>query len=303
MICKYFVSITLYFFITISYAQQTSNSEITALTERTQISPESIFKKFRDAGMNPTNHELTAIEKEKLNKAFSVLPPLHQKILKKHLHSISFMDNMPNTALTSPVQSSDSVKMYNITFRAEILHQTISDWTTWKENTYYVKSANNEYQISIDAGSLDAIVYILLHEATHVVDGVLNLTPHLDEKDVWIGSKAFTQNVWDNYNKPSENVINSLLETTFFRSGKSLAISNAPDVYKALQKTPYVSLYGTASWFEDLAETLTIYHLTTKMNQPYKVLVTKNGVPVSSYEPAKNRNVKKRQNYLDIFYK
>lgn len=303
MICKYFVSITLYFFITISYAQQTSNSEITALTERTQISPESIFKKFRDAGMNPTNHELTAIEKEKLNKAFSVLPPLHQKILKKHLHSISFMDNMPNTALTSPVQSSDSVKMYNITFRAEILHQTISDWTTWKENTYYVKSANNEYQISIDAGSLDAIVYILLHEATHVVDGVLNLTPHLDEKDVWIGSKAFTQNVWDNYNKPSENVINSLLETTFFRSGKPLAISNAPDVYKALQKTPYVSLYGTASWFEDLAETLTIYHLTTKMNQPYKVLVTKNGVPVSSYEPAKNRNVKKRQNYLDIFYK
>ncbi|PAM93945.1 hypothetical protein B4N84_15910 [Flavobacterium sp. IR1] len=253
--------------------------------------------------MNPTNHELTAIEKEKLNKAFSVLPPLHQKILKKHLHSISFMDNMPNTALTSPVQSSDSVKMYNITFRAEILHQTISDWTTWKENTYYVKSANNEYQISIDAGSLDAIVYILLHEATHVVDGVLNLTPHLDEKDVWIGSKAFTQNVWDNYNKPSENVINSLLETTFFRSGKPLAISNAPDVYKALQKTPYVSLYGTASWFEDLAETLTIYHLTTKMNQPYKVLVTKNGVPVSSYEPAKNRNVKKRQNYLDIFYK
>lgn len=303
MICKYFVSITLYFFITISYAQQTSNSEITALTERTQISPESIFKKFRDAGMNPTNHELTAIEKEKLNKAFSVLPPLHQKILKKHLHSISFMDNMPNTALTSPVQSSDSVKMYNITFRAEILHQTISDWTTWKENTYYVKSANNEYQISIDAGSLDAIVYILLHEATHVVDGVLNLTPHLDEKDVWIGSKAFTQNVWDNYNKPSENVINSLLETTFFRSGKPLAISKAPDVYKALQKTPYVSLYGTASWFEDLAETLTIYHLTTKMNQPYKVLVTKNGVPVSSYEPAKNRNVKKRQNYLDIFYK
>lgn len=303
MICKYFVSITLYFFITISYAQQTSNSEITALTERTQISPESIFKKFRDAGMNPTNHELTAIEKEKLNKAFSVLPLLHQKILKKHLHSISFMDNMPNTALTSPVQSSDSVKMYNITFRAEILHQTISDWTTWKENTYYVKSANNEYQISIDAGSLDAIVYILLHEATHVVDGVLNLTPHLDEKDVWIGSKAFTQNIWDTYNKPSENVINSLLETTFFRSGKPLAISNAPDVYKALQKTPYVSLYGTASWFEDLAETLTIYHLTTKMNQPYKVLVTKNGVTVSSYEPAKNRNVKKRQNYLDIFYK
>lgn len=303
MIGKYFITIMLsIFFLTLGHAQQNQESPISTLTERTQVSPENIFKKFQDAGMNPTTHELTDIEKQKLNNAFSILPPLHQKILKKHLHSISFMDNMPNTALTSSIETSDSIKLYNITFRAEILHQTISEWTTWKENGCYVKSPNNKYQVIVDAGNLDAIIYILLHEATHVVDGVLNLTPHLDDKDIWEGSKVFTQNIWDSYNKPSKNIISPLLKTTYFRSGKPIAISNAPDVYKALEKTPYVSLYSTASWYEDLAETLTIYHLTTKMNQPYKVLVTKNGVPVSSYEPAKNKNVKKRQNYLDIFY-
>jgi hypothetical protein len=70
--------------------------------------PDSVFKKFRDAGMDPTNHELTTVEKAKIEDAFKLLPPLHRKILGRHLHSISFMDNMPNTALTSPVESKDN---------------------------------------------------------------------------------------------------------------------------------------------------------------------------------------------------
>jgi len=100
---------------------------------------------------------------------------------------------MPNTALTSPVETNDSVKMFNITFRAEILKQTISEWTTWKENTCYIKSQNNEYQIMIDAANLDAIVYVLLHESTHVVDAALNINPHLDEKDSATGLLLLTR--------------------------------------------------------------------------------------------------------------
>jgi len=305
MTSKYFVYVLQFILLTaISVnAQQIKNSQLSDLTARTQPAPESVFKKFRDAGMDPVEHKLTDVEREKINNAFSILPRLHQKILKKHLHSISFMDNMPNTALTSPIETSDSVKVYNITFRAEILNQTISEWTTWKENTCYVKSPDNEYQVMIDAGNLDAIIYILLHEATHVLDGVLNLTPHLDEKDIWEGSKNFTQNVWDTYNKPSENIISPLLETVLFRSGKPIAISNASEVYKEIQKTPFVSLYSTASWYEDLAEALTIYHLTEKMKQSYKVVVLKNGVQAASYEPNKNKHVKKRQNQLKLFYK
>lgn len=302
---KYFAYTFLCLFLTVVNinAQQVKDPKISRLTERTQPAPETVFKKFRDAGMDPAEHKLTDIEKQKLNNAFTVLPPLHQKILKKHLHSISFMDNMPNTALTSTVKTSDSVKMYNITFRAEIFNQTISEWATLKENICYEKSADSQYQVMIEAGNLDAIIYVLLHETAHVLDGVLNLSPHLDEKDAWEGSKAFTQNVWDKYNKPSENVINPLLETVLFRSGKPIPISYAPEVYKAIQKTPFVSLYSTASWYEDLAEALTIYHLTEKMKQPYKVIVLKNGVQEVLYEPRKNKSVKKRQNYLQLFYR
>lgn len=284
-------------------AQQLDSLQIIALSERTLPAPESVFKKFREAGMNPVNHELTEMEKKKLSRAFAILPPLHQKILKEHLHSISFMDNMPNTALTSPVETSGPEKMFNITFRAEILNETISQWATWKENTYYLKSENKEYEVIIDTGNLDAIVYVLLHEATHVVDAILNITPHPDETDSLITQTPFTTDVWHNINEPLKRFINPLLETTRFRSGKTISISSAPDVYKELNQTPFASLYSMASWHEDLAELLTIYHLTSKMSQPYKIEVKKNGVTLVYYEPFANKRVLKRQSTLEMFYK
>lgn len=252
--------------------------------------------------MNPVTHQLTEIEKKKVAYAFSMLPPQHQNILKKHLYSISFMDSMPNTALTSPVETADTSKMFNITFRAGIINETISEWATWKENTYYLKSEDNEYEVIIDAGNLDAIVYILLHEATHIVDAVLNITPQVDDVDVVISPTPFTANVWYKMNEPKEKSTNAVLETTRFRKGKPLPISSTPEVYKALKQSPFATLYSMASWSEDLAETVTIYHLTRKMNQPYKILVKKKGATVFTYEPFTNKRVLKRKCKILMFY-
>jgi len=283
-------------------AQEVDSAFIKALADRTQSAPQSVFKKFREAGMEPVNHILTANEREKVTNAFSFLPPLHQKILKEHLYSISFMDNMPNTALTSRVETSGAVKMFNITFRAEILKETVSQWATWKENTCFIKSESNDYEVVIDAGNLDAILYVLLHEATHVVDAVLNITTHPDEIDAFAASTTFTAGIWSEINKPMENATNTFLETTRYRSGKPVAISSAIKVYEALSKTPFASLYSMASWHEDLAEIQTIFHLTQKMSQPFKILIKKNGVVVYTFEPFTNNQVFKRQGMLALFY-
>ena len=94
--------------------------------QRVKVAPESVFKMFRDAGMKPINRTLTSAEKEKVSNAFALLPPLHQRILKQHLLSISFMDNMPNTALTSPVDPVGGIKMFKITFRGGLLNENVS---------------------------------------------------------------------------------------------------------------------------------------------------------------------------------
>ena len=295
-----FSTLVLSLFLAVHIYAQVPNSD---LAKRVLIAPESVFKMFREAEMNPLNHELTAIEKAKVDKAFAILPPLYQKILKGHLHSISFMDNMPNTALTSPVESSDSMQLFNITFRAGILNETISEWATQKEYSCYDRSANPDLAISIEAGDLDALQYVLLHEATHVLDAVLNITPHPEERGALVEPTPYTKGIWHKMNIPTEPFIDSLLEKTRFRSGKTVPIALAPEVYKALGKTPFASLYGMASWFEDLAELATIYHLTHKMKQPFRIVVSKDNLELYKFEPMKNKGVKKRLRQLKFFYK
>ncbi|SHG32948.1 hypothetical protein [Flavobacterium defluvii] len=283
-------------------AQTNVNEEYSFYNSRIKEAPEYIFSKFVEAGMSPTNHVLTEAEQQKVAKAFSLLPPLHLKILKEHLHSISFMDNMPNTALTSAIEPEGVNKEYNITFRAGILNETISEWATWKEKSLYEIPSGSSLEIQIDGGNLDAFVYVLLHEATHVVDAVLKLTPHAEEIDSLVNHTTYTKNIWKLFNVPVARFVKPELEKTRFRSGKIQPITAAKGIYDSLQETPFASLYGMASWYEDIAELVTIYHLTDKLNQPFVVYVKDNGEIKSRFEPMKNKLVKKRIKQLDVFY-
>ena len=286
-----------------TFAQRLNSSPQKDPYQRIRIAPESVFKSFREAGMKPVNHILTPSEKEKVNNAFMLLPPLHQQILKKHLKSISFMDNMPNTALTSPVGTSGATKMFNITFRASLLDENISQWATWKENTCFNQQADSNYRVRVEGGEMDGIVYVLMHEATHVVDVVTNITPRLTKENAAVKPTEFTKNIWRLMNVPAEPYIDSLLEQTRFRSGKPVPISLSPDIYNQLSKTPFPSLYAMAAWSEDIAELATIHHLTTKLNQPFYIVVTKNNAELAKFEPMKNLLVRQRLDQLSTFYK
>ncbi len=283
-------------------AQTNIKESSTFYKNRILTAPESVFKKFIDAGMAPTNHLLPEKEQEKVAKAFSLLPPLYIKILEENLHSISFMDNMPNTALTSPIVSEDTIKKFNITFRAGILNETISEWATWKEKSLYDVSANPIFEVQIDAGKLDAFVYVLLHEATHVVDAVLKLTPDAEEDEDLVQHTVYTKNIWRLFNSPEVKFTNPILENTRFRSGKVQPIASAKEIYNELKKTPFVSLYGMASWYEDIAELVTIYHLTNKLNQPFVIYVKEDGEIKSKFEPMTNKLVKRRLKQLQFIY-
>jgi hypothetical protein len=283
-------------------AQTTTGDEQAFYKNRVLKAPGSVFKKFTEAGMNPVDHVLTAAEQEKVDKAFAILPPLHKKILKEHLHSISFMDSMPNTALTSALETADSSKQFNITFRAGILYETISAWATWKEKSAFDNGANPAVTIQIDAGNLDAIQYILLHEATHIVDAVLSLTPPVEKTDTLMAHTAFTKNTWRLFNTPIATFNYPVLEKTRFRSGTVQPISAAPAIYKALKATPFPSLYAMASCYEDLAELLTIYHLTNKLQQPFVIYLKEKDAITAVFEPMKNKLVKRRLKQLGIFY-
>jgi hypothetical protein len=274
------------------------------LTQRVERTPDDVINMFREAGMSPTEHELTKEEKKIVASAFAALPPLHQRVLKQHLKSISFLDNMPNTALTSPVADTENVNLYHITFRAGILHQTVSEWVTEKERKCFV--ADPSLSISVQAGLLSALTYVLIHEGTHVVDGSI----HLISVDTIAGKphmtafgRDFSNGVWRNINSHSWLFRDSLVVKSIFRpGGRRYLPSEATQVYGELIRTPFVSLYSTASWHEDLAELVTVYHLTKVFKQPFRIQIEKEGKVLQDFEPMRSETIQKRLRLLQQFY-
>ena len=267
-----------------------------------QPTPADIIRQFRDAGMAPTAHDLTATEKKIVADAFSRLPPLHQKVLKEHLRSISFLDNMPNTALTSTINPGDTFRTYHITFRAGILHQSVSEWITEKELSVFLQN-DSAHAVKIDAGQLPAFLYVLLHEGTHVVDGSLGLLP-VSDKTASASSWAltFVKGIWADRTTLTATNDSLFLTNRYRRGGKPMSADLAIPLYTQLSKTPLASIYGSSSWHEDLAELLSVYHFVKQLKQPFRIMVYEGGKQTYSYEPMLMPAVIERIKELRLFY-
>jgi hypothetical protein len=292
----------------------------TAWVDKVQPTSPAVLQMFREAGMSPTEHTLSADEQRIVAAAFANLPPLHQRVLKSHLRSINFLDNMPNTALTSTVDPDEQPgngqaskdpghKWFDITFRAQILHQDVSEWLTLKERTCF-DTTQSPIRVAIRAGHLSAFEYVLLHEATHVVDGALGISPVMPAGNLAKGQSlpdslltGFTAGVWAGHTVVGSKYQSPLLDSLVFRrGGKPVPAAKALKVYRALQQTPFVSLYARNSWNEDLAECLTIFHFTQKLRQPFEITVRQGNKIIFSYQPVQSARVRNRFKYLSRFY-
>lgn len=254
----------------------------------------SVLKMFADAGMPaPTRHVPTEAERQSLARAFAALPPQHQRVLRERLRRISFLDGMPNTALTSTVDPDAPVPVYDLTIRAGVLRETVSEFLTWKERTCF-DAAGSTRTVVVEAGSLEAIVYVLLHEATHMVDGALGLTPGA----VGSGSREahpLTEDVWnDRLTIAPAYASPRLAGLAYRRGGRPVPIAEAVSVYEALRRTPFASLYGSSNWHDDLAELATWHHLTSRLGQPYRIVVRERDREVFVYEPMASPLVQRR---------
>jgi hypothetical protein len=210
---------------------------------------------------------------------------------------------MPNTALTSPANPDEPYRLFDITIRAGIFHQNASEWLTEKERTCF-KADGSTLSVSVEAGKLDALVYVLLHEATHVVDPCLRLTPAI-RTDAKAGDVAteFTRGVWSDRLIHDPRYRDSVLDRVRYRpGGEVISIDQAESVYKALGRTPFVSLYGSNNWYDDLAEYAAVSHWTETLKQPFRIVIRGNGEEVFSYEPMKFDLVRQRLGQMKRFY-
>jgi hypothetical protein len=278
-----------------------------SLESRITAAPAAVLKMFADAGeAAPTAHALTETERRRLSAAIAALPPLHRRVLAERLRSLSFLDGMPNTALASTVNPDEPYRLFDITFRAGVLGEDVSTFLTQKERTCF-DSAGSALSVAIEAGTTDAIAYVLLHEATHIVDSSLSLTPARRPGNQPKGgppATPFTKGIWSERTIIDPRYRDPLLERVKFRAkGETLPIDRAESVYEALRRTPFASLYGSSNWHDDLAEYVTWYHLTQKLEQPYRIVIRDAGREAFAYEPMKSQIVRSRFDQMDRFYK
>jgi hypothetical protein len=278
-----------------------------ALDSRVRETPAAVLKMFEEDGLaRPTPHVLTVGERRQLAAAFAALPPLHRRVLRERLLGVSFLDGMPNTALTSPINPDDPYRLFHITIRAAILHQNASEWLTEKERTCFA-AAGSPLSVSIEAGKRDALVYVLLHEATHVVDASLGITPAFPRSSAppsgGMPSTAFTDGIWSERIVPAPAYHDPLRERIRFRpGGATLPIDQSEAVYGSLRRTPFVSLYGSSNWYDDLAEYVAVYHWTQVLKQPFRIVLRQAGKKILVYEPMKSALVRGRIDQMQRFY-
>ena len=262
----------------------------------------AVLKMFADAGVPaPSAHVLTDAERKSLARAFTTLPPVHQRVLRERLRRISFLDGMPNTALTSTVDTNAATPVYDLTIRAGVLHESASEFLTNKERTCFDFTGSTR-TVVVEAGPLDAIVYVLLHEATHMVDGALGLTP-VEGRNPAADADLLTAGVWTDRLTVARAYANPLLDGLVYRrGGRPIPVSDAHKVYGALQRTPFVSLYASSNWHDDVAELVAWHHITSRMGQPYRIVVRERDQEVLVYEPMASPLVQRRLRWLTPMY-
>jgi hypothetical protein len=267
--------------------------------------PDSVLTIFREAGMSPKSYSPNTEDQQKILAALRILPPLHQKVLTQRLRTISLLSDMPNTALTSAVNSDEPDTLFDITIRAAILSQSAAEWIAGKESSCF-NWKESAFTLRADVGEITAIQYVLLHEATHIVDATLEITPSLTRVPNGVlpdTATPFTRDVWDDARTPVIRYRDAGLMAIRFRpGGKVVDASTMRGLYEALARTPFVTLYGSSARTEDLAEFLTVYHLTQKLHQPFRITIHNGPEEVFAHSPMTSETVRSRFDLMRHFY-
>ena len=268
------------------------------------LSPE-LLKRFERASVLPTIHVLTADERKKVAEAFAALPPVHRRILIEHLRGITFLDGMSTSGITWTLNSGNAYPVYDIAVRASVLRQTATEWLTEKERSVF-SITGSTVTVSVEAGSEDAFRFLLLHESTHAVDFTLRIAspPLLIEVRNGVSnvSNPFLTGVWRGSVPVPAYLYPFRDQIRFYTSDPMVDINQAVSAYQALQKTPFVSLYGGLNPGDDLSESLAIYHWTTVMKQPYRVVVRDSGKEMFAFDPLDSDLVWNRMTQMKQFY-
>ena len=182
-----------------------------ALIDCVTATPPFIINYLTDMDeINYQDYPLSPAERELVGKILNELPESYQKIISERVLGIYFIKDLWGSGLTYfAIDKNGKVYSYMV-INPKLLSMDLEEWLNWKEVTCF-QNGSGPFSIKIKADTnLPAILGILLHETTHVVDYVERKTPFVEkfwedyfrEKSQNLASTPFTAGVWQNYRQP-----------------------------------------------------------------------------------------------------
>ena len=240
----------------------------------------------------PAAYPLTDADRRTISEITDLLPARVADTVSPRVAGMFFMENLPGSGFTLRVPDAAGADYYVMLFDAESLRLSASEWITAKEKTCFIAD-DPAYDIEIDIGAdLPGFYYIFLHEIGHVYDYIQKFTPgdagHAARRKIAKYKKSlslypFTRRTWKEFDEPVEKYeFEGRADVTFYGMGGGpvLKLSHAAALYRSLEQTPFVTLYGAMSWHEDFAEFFSAYVSARVLGRPWRLRVTHNGTTI-----------------------
>lgn len=280
-----------------------------SVVSRIQAAPTFILSKLKAADncSNYTSYIPSGKEMKLFNDYLKLLPPANINVLQTSVVGIYFVKGFNGGSMIDWIVD-DKGNLYTyMVFNSKVLSMDITDFLSNKEMTCF-ESEKKTMSMEIYAGKkYKGLIYTLLHESTHAVDAMNRITPFVFPsyaKMVKTPSDAtpFTEDVWNHFNETVEDYDISHRKNIAYYKDAPIEMAETLMMYMELEETPFVSMNAGISWSDDIAETVTFFHLTKVLKQPYEVRIKLKGTLLESYNLAESDCFQKRVFPKDTFY-
>jgi hypothetical protein len=232
----------------------------------------------------------TSEENALLRAWLAALPAKMREAFRKRLIGMFFVKNLVGNGLTDFALDEKGNIYPLIVFNPVGFGRTLSQTLTLRDASAFKGDA----EILVNCGEGErGMQYTVLHEGTHAYDFIRGVTPYVDDVEVYAtrGGKGLdaSWDVWASDSRPKPQWDYPARHKIHFyglSGGPELDANEASAVYAQLAASPFVSLYGSQSWAEDVAELFTFYHLTRALKRECEVRVTNSAEPFQ-FEPMK----------------
>lgn len=249
-----------------------------------------------DIRNRPRSATLEADFLRDVRQALVELPPQVRAPLAGKLAGIYFIEDIGSTGFGDQIVDASGKALAGfIVLDPSMLNRSANAWATWKEGTPFRPAPGIRLEALIESEAQDnrknAIQYILLHELGHIfaIGGTVHPSWTAPPEKVKSADYPFFLLSWTQ--APDRKAYVSVFDDKFpqrkdiayYSARARLDASQMLDVYAALERTSFATLYAATNPFDDFAEAFASYVHSELMGKPWEIRIYRDEKSAKSY--------------------